>query len=63
MKNGKINIALTVISIVLAVAGIILVLISMFAGDGYGWALPAALACVLLGNVLNLVRIFLNRKP
>lgn len=63
MKNGKINIALTVVSIVLAVAGIILVLISMFAGDGYGWTLPAALACVLLGNVLNLVRIFLNRKP
>ncbi|MBQ3706669.1 MAG: hypothetical protein II889_02065 [Clostridia bacterium] len=62
MKNGKLQIALTVLSIVLAVAGIVLVLLSMFAGDGYGWALPAALSCVLLGNVLNLVRYFGNRK-
>ena len=56
MKQQKTASTLIVIaSIILGIAGIALALISIFGNITSKWPLPAALACVVLGQALNII--------
>lgn len=54
MKRNKL---LTIISIVLAIAALTLIIISIVGHFESNWVLTAGLACVLIGNILNFIRI------
>lgn len=62
MDRKKISILLFIASLGFAVAGIIFLLMSMFGEDKRNWVIALALFCVLLLNLFQLVRFYLNKK-
>lgn len=62
MDRKKISILLFIASLGLAVAGIIFLLMAMFGEDKRNWVIASALFCVLLSNLFQLVRFYLNKK-
>lgn len=62
MDMKKVNALFFIASICLTVAGIIFLLVAMFSENKSNWVLASALFCILLSNLLNIVRIQLNKK-
>ena len=62
MKDTS-NKLLAVCSLVLAVAGLALILVSVFFESESGWALRAGLGCIALGNLYTIVRQLWRKKP
>ena len=51
-----------VIALVLGLAGLVLIMISVFHMETSNWILIAGLACICVGNVLNFIRMAKSRK-
>ena len=62
MNKQKRNTAMIIVSAGLALIGLVLCVVSIFAGDASGWMLPTGLVCATLGNFLNFVRIVQSKK-
>lgn len=62
MDKKKISILLFIASLGLIVAGIIFLLMAMFGEDKRNWVIASALFCVLLSNLFQIVRFYLNKK-
>ncbi len=57
------NKLLAVCSLLLAAAGLALMLVSVFFESESGWALRAGLCCIALGNLYTIVRQLWRKKP
>jgi len=53
MENKTTNTLLTIASVALAVAGLILLLVSIFGETKDNWALAMALSAIILANIFN----------
>jgi len=62
MDNKTIKTLLVIASAGLAIAGIIFLCISIFGDKSNNNALSIALACVLLSNLFNVIRVLNNKK-
>lgn len=62
MEKKNANTLLFIAGIGLTVAGIIFLLLAMFGERESNWVLAAALFCILLSNLFNIIRIQLNKK-
>ena len=62
MNNWKMGKTMTVICILLALAAFALLTWSIADDNAPRWVLTGALACVTLGGVPNIIRIFKDRK-
>ena len=62
MNNWKMSKTMIVICCLLALAAVALLAWSVADDSAPGWVLPAALGCVALGNVPNIIRIFRKDK-
>ena len=62
MKNEKLDTAFMIASLVLAAAGLLFVTLSIFGGESLNWTLPAGLACVAAGSLINIIRMARIRK-
>ena len=59
----KNNTWMTVATLVLGIAALVLILVSIFNENSSNMVLTAGLACAVLGCLLNVVRFVQNRKP
>jgi len=62
MENKTTNTLLTIASVALAVAGLILLLVWIFGETKDNWALAMALSSIILANIFNLIRVKKTRK-
>lgn len=62
MDKKKTNTLLFIACIGLTIAGIIFLLLAMFGEREDNWVLAAALFCILLSNLFNIIHIQLNKK-
>ena len=62
MDRKKINTLLFIAGLGLLIAGIIFLLVTLLSDHESEWVLPAALGCVLLGNLFNLIRNQMNKR-
>ena len=60
--NPKTKIILYALILVLFVVGLAFILISVFGGKPFRWTLPVGMILVLIGNIVNLVRVIKIRK-
>ena len=62
MNSWKMSKPMTVICILLALGAVALLTWSVADDTAPGWVLPAALGCVALGSVPNIIRLFKDKK-
>ena len=62
MDKKLYNTWMTITSLVLAILGIAFILVSVFDSGAGSWALIIGLLFVVLGNLLNVIRMNQNRK-
>ena len=58
----KNNTWMTVVTLVLGIAALVLILVSIFNENSSNTVLTAGLACAVLGCLLNVIRFMQNRK-
>lgn len=55
--NKRTNTLFFIASVTLDIAGIIFLLVAMFGEDKRNWVLVSALFCILISNLLHIIRI------
>ena len=58
----KNNSWMTVVTLILGIAALVLILVSIFNENSSNTVLTAGLACAVLGCLLNVIRFMQNRK-
>lgn len=61
MKKDKLNVILTIVCVLIIVVGIVFLAISIFSANERNWVLGLALGCIIVSNILNLIRIRINK--
>ena len=62
MEKKTLNTLFMIASSILALAGLVFILISMFGDNEPSWVLSAGLLCVCVGNVFNVIRLWRKDK-
>ena len=60
--NPKTKIILYALILVLFVVGLAFILISVLGGKTFRWTLPVGMILVLIGNIVNLIRVIKFKK-
>lgn len=62
MNQKEINTLLVIASVGLAIAAIIFLCAAIFGGAKDNWAISSTLVCVVLSNLLNVIRTSFHKK-